>query len=361
MKILHILTDSNIGGAGRYLLSILESYDRDNFQIDVVLPIGSKLIPAVKAIETSVIEMPYIEDRSFSFKAVGALYRLLKERKPDIVHTHAAFSGRAAAKLLGIKIVHSRHYCVPDGSKTGIMGFINNYFSHGIIATSPEVEKGLIASKTKKELITAILNGTPPLRSLSKGEKMAVLARYGIPENAFVVSQIARLDPVKGHNHTLDAAKLLAADPDIVILLAGEGPLEEHLRKRVKDENIPNVIFTGFIPEVEEIINVTDLQINASFTETTCLALLEGMSLGVPVVATKAGGNPYVVSHKENGLLVPYGSGEALAKAVLTIKNDPALYQKMCTAAMDSYNKYFRADIMTRQVEELYRKIWKGL
>ena len=361
MKILHILTDSNIGGAGRYLLSILESYDREQFQIEVVLPIGSKLAPVVKAADTTVIEMPYIQDRSFSFKAVGALYRLLKEKKPDIVHTHAAFSGRVAAKLLGLRIVHSRHYCIPDGGKNGIMGFVNNHFSHGIIATSPEVEKGLIAAGTKKEIITTIFNGTPSVRSLSKGEKMAVLARYGIPDNAFVVSQIARLDPVKGHDYTLDGAKLLADNTDIVILLAGDGPQEEHLRKRIKEENIRNIIMTGFVPAVEEIINITDLQINASFTETTCLALLEGMSLGVPAVATDGGGNPYVISHGENGLIVPYGSGEALAEAILTIKNDPALYRKMSTAAMDSYNKQFRADIMTRQVEELYRKIRKGL
>ena len=360
MRILHILTDTNIGGAGMYLLALLKSHDKSNFYIEVVLPIGSRLTPAIKALDVPVIEIPHIQEQSFSIKGVSTLYKLLGERKPDLVHTHASFSGRIASRLRGIPVIYSRHYCVPKPAlKHKIFGFANNFFNDGIIATSPEVAAGMIATGTKANRITTIYNGVPPLRHLSQEEKSAIRARYGIPDSAFVVSQVARLDPVKGHDHTLNASKLLSQDPDIVILLAGDGPLEMHLSKRIETESIKNVIMTGFIPEIEEIFNITDLQVCASYTETSSLVLLEGMSLGIPAVATDVGGNPLVVLHKERGLLVPYGDEAALAEAILTIKNDSALYQQLSEGAELGYNSQFRAENMTRQVEDLYNTVLK--
>ncbi|MCL2398695.1 MAG: glycosyltransferase family 4 protein [Defluviitaleaceae bacterium] len=361
MKILHILTDTNIGGAGRYLLALLESYDRDNFQMEVVLPIGSQLAPAITALDVPVLEAQYISDRSLSAKGIGSLNHIIKERKPDLVNTHASFSGRIAAKLQGIPVIYTRHYCVPkDKSGKGKASFINNIFSSGVIATSPEVEAGLIATGTKPEHITTIYNGVPPVKSISDEEKLTLRTHYGIAPDTFVISQIARLDPVKGHDHTLDVAKLLANDPNILILLAGDGPLKDHLSRRIKEESITNVLMIGFVSEVEKIINITDLQINASYTETTSLALLEGMSLGIPAVVTNGGGNPYVISDGEQGLVVPCGDAEALAKAVLKIRGDPELYQQMSNKSLETYNKNFRADNMARQIEALYKTYQKG-
>jgi len=360
MKILHILTDTNIGGAGVYLLALLKSHDRSDFSIEVVLPIGSRLTPVIEALDIPVIEIPHIQEQSFSLKAVGTLYKLLGEKKPDLVHTHAAFSGRVAAKLRAIPVIYSRHYCVAKPSlKQKMLGVVNQIFSDGIIATSPEVTAGMLAIGVKPERITTIYNGVPPLKHLSREKKTAIRTRYGIPNDSFVVSQVARLDPVKGHDITLDAAKVLAQDPNIVILLAGDGPLEMHLRKRIEAESIKNVIMVGFISAVEEIFNITDLQMCASYTETTSLVLLEGMSLGIPAVVTNGGGNPLVIPHNERGLVVPCGDGIAMAEAILKIKNDPALYQQLSKGAEIGYNKQFRAENMTRQVEKLYLTVLK--
>ena len=355
MKILHILTDTNIGGAGRYLMALLASYNRSDFVMEVVLPEGSRLVPHIKALDVTVLEVPYIGDRSLSIKGIKVLYRLLGEREPDIVNTHASFSGRIAAKMKGIPAVYTRHYCVTKQR----LNFLNNLLGDRVIATSPEVEAGLLATGTKAEFITSIYNGVPPLNRLSQEKKINIRKRYGIDFDTFVISQVARLDPIKGQDYTLDAAKLLTNDRDIVILLCGDGPSENHLRRRIKEESIENVIMTGFIEDVEEIFNISDLQINASFTETTCLALLEGMSLGIPAVATNGGGNPYVIIHGERGLIVPCGDGAAIGDAIVTIKKDPGLYQQLSTKALDGYNRHFRADTMARQVEGLYKALRK--
>ena len=360
MKIIHILTDINIGGAGIYLLALLKFYDRNAFSIEVVLPVGSRLTPSVKALDVPVIEMPHIQDRSFSVKAIGTLYQLFKKRNPNLVNTHASFSGRIAAKLLGLPVIHTRHYCIQSFSfKHKLLGYVSHFFSDRVIATSQEAAAGLIKTGTKPSNITTINNGAPPIQALSQEKRAAIRMRYGIADSAYVISQVARLDPIKGHDHTLDAAKLLACDPDIVVLLAGDGPLEAHLRRRIETESINNVVMAGFVSTVEEIYNITDLQINASYTESTCLALVEGMSLGIPAVVTDGGSNPRVIADGERGLVVPCGDGTALAEAVFTIKKDPALYQRFSEGAAEEYDKHFRADNMVRQIETLYQSVLK--
>jgi len=364
MKILHIITDANIGGAGRLLLAYLSECNRAAFDIEVALPEGSLLIPELVALNVSYIEVPHISARSFSVAGVRALYRVLCERKPDIVHTHASLAGRVAARLRGCKIIFSRHYCIypPDLKATRfprkqIAGLVNRILSHAIIATSHEVEKGLIETGTAPEMITTICNAVPPVRIYSLEKKAAIRERYGIAQETFVVAQLARLDEIKGQDFSLDAAKILVKDLGVLVLLAGEGPSEEHLRTRIKNESIGNVLMTGFVREIDEIIAIADVQLNASFTETTCLALLEGMSIGLPAVATAVGGTPYVIDHEENGLLVPVRDGAALAEAVLRLKNDADLYRKISAGARAKYESHFRAGKMARDIENLYRSV----
>jgi len=351
MKIVHILTDTNIGGAGHYLKAYLAAHDRENFDVHVILPQGSLLSPAISSFSVPVHEIAHIGDRSISLRGIYEIYRTLKRLKPDIVNTHASFSGRIAAKMLRITVIHTRHYCLTSNR----MGFMNNFFSDGVIATSPKVEAGLIEAGTNPKRITTIFNGVPPLRKLSEDEKSIVRNKYNIPHDAFVVIQMARLDPIKGHNYSLDAAKILADEPQIVFLFAGIGSLEEHIRKRIADEEINNVIMTGFISDVAEIVGISDLSLSASYSETTCLALLEGMSIGLPAVVSDGGGNPITVQDMERGLVVPYGDGAALAKAIFEMKNNVKLYKQLSDKALEGFEKYFRADIMAARIEELYR------
>lgn len=355
MTVLHIITDTNIGGAGRHLLTLLEYQEK--FQIEVALPVGSALISELKGATccTTYYEVPNLDD---SKKGVSALSRLLREVKPDLVHTHASFAGRVAARLYGCPVVYTRHSVFPTSpgklSKL-VYGLLNRAFSDGIIAVSPAALENLVQQGTSADRVKVIYNGVPPLRECPPGEKAALLGEYGASNGSFVVSQIARLDDIKGHDYTLDAAKLL---PDVIILIAGTGPMEAHLRRRIEEESIGNVILAGFVQNVDELLNITDLQINVSYgSEATSLALLEGMSLGVPAVASDFGGNPYVISHGINGLIFPQKDAAALAEAIKLIKDDRELYLRLSEGAKGEYNKRFRAEIMAREIESLYLEV----
>lgn len=120
------------------------------------------------------------------------------------------------------------------------------------------------------------------------------------------------------------------------------------------------VIFTGFLDDVAELDNIMDLNINCSYgTETSSLALSEGFSLGKPAIATIYGGNPYMVTDGENGLLVPIKDAGKLADAMEKIMTDKALYEKMCRAARRHYETKFTAKAMTRALEDIYEEEYR--
>ena len=102
IKILNVLTDSNIGGAGRLLVNYLHNFDRTRFDSAVVLPKDSRLIPAVRAEGYDVIETEYGRDESWDRRAVRELRRIIRDYQPDIVHTHSSLSARVAAWQCGV-------------------------------------------------------------------------------------------------------------------------------------------------------------------------------------------------------------------------------------------------------------------
>ena len=155
------------------------------------------------------------------------------------------------------------------------------------------------------------------------------------------------------------ADMILKTEKSVKFFIAGTGSYESALKEKAKSLGLEeNVIFTGFIDDVDKLMNITDIQVNASYgTEATSLALLEGMSIGVPAVVSDFGGNPGVVKDGVNGLVVPKQSSAALAKGILKLLTDEEAYAKMSDGAVRIFNKTFTAKAMTRNTEDLYIKV----
>lgn len=369
-KILHIITDTNIGGAGKLLLIFLANYNREEFDISVVLPKNSLLLPHIQKLGVRTIEIEGIADKSLALGAIKTLKNLYKEEQPHIVHSHASMSARIAAKMAKILVVHTRHSVYSrqgDGPQHGykkkfpyknIAGVLNNFLSDKIIATSPAAKINLMETGTSQRKTVMIYNAIDGLRQLSHQEKMAFRHKYGIMDDDFVCSMVARLEKVKGHQYVLKAAQMLQREcPHTKILLAGVGGEEMALKRMANEMELENVVFAGFVNDVEEILGISHLQINASFSETTNLALLEGLSLGVPAIATDVGGNPFVVNDGVNGILFECKDYAALYKAILHLKNNPSEYQHLSKRAKEIFNERFTSGVMTRKVENVYKDL----
>ena len=366
IRVLHILTDSNIGGAGRLLVNYLHNFDRETFEILVALPKGAALKPCVEAEGYRVIETEHGRDKSFDMKAVREFISIIKAEKPDIVHTHSAFSGKLAAYLCGVKRRFYTRHCAFASPKylttfpgKQINGLINNTLATDIVAVAGAAKDKLTETRVDEKKITVIINGVEPMRKTSEEQQAALKKELGLTEDAFVLGISARLEDYKGHSYLLDTMKeVLQAAPQARLLIVGGGSCEEALKAQAKELGIWDAVrFVGFVDDVAPYYNIMDLNLNCSCgTETSCLALSEGMSLSLPAVATDYGGNPYMVENGVNGLLVPEKNSSAMAEAILKIISDKELYDALAKGAYAAYQNKFTAKKMTEQLEALYKK-----
>lgn len=367
IKVVNICSDTNIGGAGRCILTFLKHYDRSKFDVSVILPPESKLSDAVRALDTQVIEGHGLQDKSMSLPAVRSLRGILKEIKPDIVHTHGAMSGRIAAKICRCGIVYTRHSVFPVSGRLSknpgkwINGHVNEFFADAIIAVAEAAKENLVDSGVSPEKIAVILNGVEQQPRITQARYNELRGSYGIDDGCFTAGIIARLEDIKGHRFLIEAVQELRSEGrNIKVLIAGVGGNAEALKHLTVDMGLgDSVVFTGFLDKVYEVLGILDVQINASYgTEATSLALLEGMSMGLPAIVSDYGGNPGVITHGKNGLIFPSEDSGALADCMREVMDDNALLKRLSGGAKEVYEKKFTAVRYTRDIEDLYKIIY---
>jgi len=364
IRVLHFISDSNIGGAGRLLVHCLRHFDRTRFDVAVVLPRGSALLPLIEETGTRVIETDAGRDASHEKGAVAAFRNIIRQEKPDIVHTHSAFDAKLAAYLCGVKSrIYTRHSVFEPSRRLTtfpgkqVSGLVNNTLATRIIAVAEAARDNLTATGVREDKITVILNGVEPLNRTSPEERAALRKSLGLAETDFVCGISARFEPYKGHSYLLETARMVAERRDNVkFLCLGTGSVWEETAEKVKELGLTDrVLLPGFCSDVVPYYSIMDLSLNCSWgTEATSLALIEAMSLGMPTVATRFGGNPGVVKDGVNGILTPIRDSEAMADAIVKIASDAALYRTLSEGASRIFAETFTAAAMTKQIEEIY-------
>ena len=361
VRVLHVITDTNIGGAGKLVLALLSEKAAE---AAVALPKGSLLADEVRRLGVKCCEAEGIAEKSMSFRGISAVYDVIRDFCPDVVHAHASISARIAAKRYSFRkkcaVVSTRHSVFPVSRRKGsfpfkqINGLVNGFLSDVIIAVSPAAKQNLIDEGTSPEKIEVIFNGVSPPPVLNGEERADIRRRLGVNAEDFVCAVIARLEQPKGHEYIIEAAKMLP--PEVKVIIAGAGSLEDEITSKIKDSG--NIIFTGFVKKIEELENIMDVQLNASVgTEATSLSLLEGMALGIPAVVSDFGGNPYVIENGQNGIVVPQRDPEKIAEAVLRLYGDKGEYQKMSQCAKRIFEEKFTVRAMCENTFRLYGRL----
>ncbi len=367
-KVLNIISDTNIGGAGRVLLNYAKYYDRENYSISVALPEGSMLAKPLKELGVTIYEIDAMADKSYDKAAVGKLKELIAQVDPDIVHTHGSFSGRIAAKALGKKIVYTRHCAFPvkpymkHGPGRWANRLLNQHYADRIIAVGEATKKNLIESGICEKDIDVMMNGSEKIVLPPPEERRRLRAQYGFNDGNFVMGIMARIEVYKGHDDILDALQLLQAEGlPVRLVVAGEGTYEAELHKKAARFPEGSVVFAGFIRDVSKILAVMDVQINASRqSETSSLSVIEGMSAGIPSVVSDCGGNPQLIENGVNGFLFPAGNAAALAECVRKLVTQPELLEEMRKNSIRIYEERFTGERFAADVEAVYRKMTKG-
>lgn len=359
-KILHVISDKNIGGAGVLLLSLLRHTDRTRFEPILVLPRDSLLVPRARALGVRCILMDKGGDKTFSLAALPTLLRIMREVRPHILHTNASLSARVVSiPIRGIISVDTKHCCfAPTAKQTtpiARLAFrtLERLSDVHYILTADAAREPLRLRGGDGSRATVICGGSERVAPIDPKEKRALRAELGIGKNDFVVGYAARVEHGKGHEHLLEAAHLLADQKDIRFLAVGDGTLLSEMRTRA--QGLPNVIFTGFREDIGRVTNLFDLTLNCSYlSETSPLSLSEGMSLGIPLVVTDVGGNADMA--KGCGLVIPPRAPRALAEAILRLKTDRTLYTRLSNGAKRRHTDY-DAEGMAQKIETLYLQL----
>lgn len=362
IRVLHVITDNNIGGAGKWLVNFFNNVNRSAFSYDVIVPCESNLSHMIEETGTSVCRLKGLDEKSLDIKSIKPLFNMIRCKKPDIVHTHASLSARLAARIAGVKGIINTKHCLD--AKTGtakkfISKHVNKLLSDKIIAISYAVRNNLLDAGIPGQRISVIYNGVDPVINLDEEEKTKVRTQLGIRPNEQVIGILARLEEIKGHKYFLKAAvRVVEKFEKVRFVIAGTGSLTNDLKSMSKSYGIKDkVIFTGHVKDTFKVFSIIDINVITSLSEAFCLSLIEGMSAGKPGIGTNTGGIVEIIENGSNGFIVPPADEKALADAMLTLLNNTAIKNEMGRKGKRIYNKKFTALKMAEMTEKLYKEI----
>ncbi len=363
MKIIEVISDTNIGGAGILLVNRLSCTNLKKYQTTVLLPSRGQLKSRLEKIGVRCIEVDCEGDKSFDLAAVKKYAEIFRRERPDIINTHGTLSARIAAKLCAVPVkICTRHCVFPLNENEKRFGKISSMLSDCYIAVAHSAKQNLIDMGVNPKKIKVIINGARALRSISENEKTALREKLGIGEHTCVLCFCARLERCKGHEWFLKCASLLSSQSfDFKVLILGEGSQREHLGRLCREYEIEDkVVFCGFCEDTAPYMSISHININCSIgTETSSLALSEGMSIGLPAVASRYGGNPYMIRQGINGFLCPCGDFRCMAMYIKRLCQDKKLYNRMSQAARERYTSELNAEAMTEKTNRLYDELYR--
>lgn len=349
-RVLHICSDTNIGGAGKYVLTLVtQPRIAREYEVAVACPEGA-LAAAVRRAGVQLFLYPGA-DRSFSWQALRALFGLMRTWRPQIAHTHGSLAGRVAAALAGARAIYTKHGLAAAEEASiqvrGAGGLMKaaavRLFADRIVAVSEAVRAALEAQGADPARIRVIPGGVD------------LRAYEGLPAPAAgVVGALGRLEREKGFDLLLQAMAQLQGEARL--LLGGDGSQREALASQAERAGLP-VEMTGFVADVPAFLGRTGLFVLPSRSEGLGLVLVEAMAAGRPVVATRVGGVPEVVLHGETGLLVEPGDVDGLAGAIRRLLEEPELAGRLGAAGRERARQLFSAERMADQTAALYEEL----
>lgn len=186
----------------------------------------------------------------------------------------------------------------------------------------------------------------------------AVRSRHGIEKGDRVLVSVGRLSREKGHVHLVDALDLLLRTTRmaVTLMLVGDGPERQALESRARNLGVlPRVVFAGRREDVAAYLRAADVFVLPSSSEGSPHALLEAAAAGIPIVASRVGGIPEMVSDADSALLVPPGAPGALADAIARILHDESLGRSLARSARGTLERQHSQQARTATLVNLYR------
>lgn len=362
--VLQLIDGLNIGGAEILLRDLSFGLVQRGFRVSIGYSTPGPLARDLSDLGLPLTRLPRL--MRVDPILFGGMIRLMRKDLPQIVHTHlfkSDFHGRPAARIAGVPVVVSTLHSIDRWAQKPPLGNIYGWTSHfadRIIAISDDVKNFHVANTAVDESkFVTIENGVDVRRfAMQKTISQNIRKEFNLDNSATVFGIIGRLTPPKDHRVFLQAAALiLQSIPRARFLVVGDGPLRNDLESYANELGIQNsVIFTGMRRDVPSVLAALDVLVISSLWEGIPVTLLEGMASALPVVATKVGSIPDVVTD-ETAILVPPSDPAAIAQACLKLANNQEFRFSMGHAGRKHVTANYSIDTMIDRTASLYAEL----
>ena len=300
------------------------------------------------------------------FSLVGGLFRLweiLRRENPQVVEMFTHDSNMLVLPLAWLARIPVRiptHHGMIEGFsrwRERIHSWMVNHLSHGIVAVSDLTMKKALDEGIKAEKITVIPNGIMPV-DLNMVNKANVRQEVGSGEKDVVLLSVGRLVYQKAHEYLVAAMPTVLKEmPNVKVGICGDGVLRADLEKHIQSLGLSNEVkLLGMQANVTKYLAAADVFVLPSRWEGLPIALLEAMSAGLPVIATRVEGVDEVVEQGVHGLLVQPESAEGLAKAILQLSRDDEARRRMGNASNLRILERYTVDRMCERYLKLFEQ-----
>lgn len=294
--------------------------------------------------------------------------RIAHRHRAGIVHCHhySPFVYGCVAKLWrpGLRLIFTEHGRLSDAKPSGKRRLANSVLARvpsAVFAVSGDLRRHLMDEGFGPSRVGVIYNGIEPGLVPGAAARADVRRRLGVEDDStFVVGTIARLDPVKDLATLVRAVATFRRRQPVVLAIIGDGAERSSLESLARDVGVTEVThFLGARNDARDWLPGCDAYVNCSTSEGVSLTILEAMAAARPVIATRVGGTPEVVS-EGCGRLIPARDPDALARTLMELAESPDLRARLGGAARKRVEERFSLDRMVREYLEVYREARPG-
>jgi len=379
IRIVHVITRLDLGGAQQNTLHCVATHDRDRFDVGLIAGAGGRLDDRARAIaDADVALVPWLRhpvSPVHDLAAVGRLRREFRDRRVDVVHTHsskAGILGRLAARRAGVPVVvHTVHgWSFNDtqpwpvrATYRALERIAARWTDRLVVVSSRNADVGLAHGIGRPDRYVTVHSGiAADVYRRPRGVRASVRAALGYGPDDLVVATVGNLKPQKAPlDFVAAAARIAAEEPRARFFLVGDGPLAGEVEARGAALGLGGrVRLLGWRDDVADLLQAMDVFLLTSRFEGLPRSVLQAMAAGVPVVATAVDGTPEVIVDGESGLLVPPADPAAAARAVLRMLSEPGLADRCRAGATRALTEAFDIDRMVRDLEALYLGALRG-
>ncbi len=392
IKVCHIITKLELGGAQQNTLFTVQHLDRNKFQPSLITnPDGALVAETHQYSDIPTSYLPQLVRKIRPQRDISAVFRiraiLQRERRaapdiPLIVHTHsskAGIVGRWAARAAGVRhIIHSVHgfgfhpYQSPltRAIYIALERLTSGITSHFIAVSQANMQTGIEARIFSQSRVSLIRSGIDIARFRQMAERSeaerqdqceTLLRTLKIPSPKLIIGMIACFKPQKAPLDFIRMMRRVAnAIPDAHAIMAGDGVLRPQIEALIAELGLQSTIsLLGWRDDIPELMNLCRVIVLTSRWEGLPRVCPQAMAVGLPIVATRVDGIPEAVHHGENGFLVEPGQIQEMADHLIFLLSHPETAHAMGQAGQRLVDEFDIYRMVTQQ-EMLYERLVNG-